>query len=446
MNSSLKSFTSLMIGAFAATEIHLVGNIAISELILSFAAPFVFLFGYRELRADGFMPMLWLFALTIIGCIIASIVNHTEFQFVIRGLAAIYVTLAALICSHGLLRDDFSRVRWFFLGYAISNVINIYIFQRGGSIYMVNSDIIDETRIEATLGSVLFWVERLPHWLYVPIRGWYMSTPLLYSAAAPLVVASVCLFASGGSGRSAALSALLTFVLLIIGRKSLRSLQFIRKHFFVCVCVLAGVALGGAKAYQYFAWTGALGESGFKKIEEQTKSGSGPLAILFSARVDFFAGLYCAVRNPIVGYGPWAVDEDGVAEGFMRKYVTEENYQRYMEMVRASLITGFKRMVIPSHSCIVGFWTWYGIFGLLLWLYIIRLYWKTFTLYAISYPPWYGCLASILPIVLWDALFSPFGHRVFMGYFFAMCLMLKAVHENRLPPGGTSHRYIVGEY
>lgn len=424
------------------TEVYIGGFAAISELVLFFVGPFVFLKDIRFLRKDGFMPMVWLFALTLFGCAVASRFNHTAFPNFAKGFSAIYGSLCALVCAHRLLRDDFTKIKWFFVGYSLSLVINIFIFQRGSSRHGTDVAVFSEAAMEATASSVLFWSSRLPHWLFTPVRGWYIQTPVAYSIIATIAIIVVALFGSGGSGRSAALAAMGTLCLLLVGRKTKRELMILKKHMFIVVAFLVLAAAGGKTVYQHLAKEGALGEAGQKKFEEQTKHGNSAFSMIVAGRGEFFAGLYCALHKPIVGYGPWAIDYDGLAGDFLAKYGSYEDYASYVryQMALASQ-NGIRQSVIPSHSCIIGFWTWYGIFGLILWLYILWLYWKTFTTYFVAYPPWFGCVATILPLAVWNAFFSPYGNRVMMGVFFAMCLFLRAAYNKKIPPGGTMSRY-----
>ncbi len=442
-----RSYDLLMFltGLFAMTEVYVGGFSAISELVIFMVAPFVFINDLPYLKRDGFMPLVWLFFLTICGCLLASIINHTAFPSIARGLAALYGTLASFICMHKLLRDDFGRVKWFFIGYSLSLVLNIFIFQRGSARHGFDTSLFSEQAMESTVNSVLFWAGRLPHWLYLPVRAWYISTPAFYSLPAAFIIIVVCLFGSGGSGRAATLCAMITFVLLFVGakRKTVHGLYQLRKRMVMVFLLLGVVAFVGKQAYLHLAESGALGEGGAKKLEQQTKQGSGFFSLLVAGRGEFFAGLYCAIHKPIIGYGPWAIDWNGLGGDFLRKYGSAEDYENYL---RFQMSSARKLSVIPSHSCIVGFWTWYGIFGLLLWLYLLRLYWKTITVYFASYPPWFGCIATILPTAVWDAFFSPYGNRIMMALFFAMCLFLKAVHEKRLPPGGTVGLYLPMEW
>lgn len=423
-------------GLFAMTEVYIGGFIAISELVIFIVAPYVFLVDYKLLKRDGFLPLLWLLMLAMAGCVIATRANGTPFPSFAKGFAAIYATWGSLICMHRLLRDDFMRVKWFFLGYAFSLVLNIFAFQRGSARHLGDVAIVSGAAMESTMNSVIFWAGRLPHWIYLPLRGWFASTPAIYSRTAPLVLAGISLFSSGGSGRAAALCALATFAVLLVEGRSRVSLKQHKQRIIILCVLLVLIGVVAKKGYESLAQSGVLGEYAVKKYENQTRLGNSAIDMLVAGRSEFFVGLYCAVKKPIIGYGPWPVDKDGDVGLFLSKYGTYEDYEVYLRSQRDAYAMGMKQALLPTHSCIMGWWVWYGILGLSVWVYILWLYWKTITAYCVCYPPWFGCIATILPAAVWDAFFSPYGSRVMMGMFFAMCLYLKAVFNKRLPPGG----------
>ena len=422
-----------LIGLFSMTEIYIGGFIAISELVLFAYAPFVFLKDFRIIKKDGFMLFIALSILTILGCVVASLYNHTPFPFALKGLSATYGLFAVVVCMHRILRQDFNVVGSFFIGYALSIFINIFMFQRGSMRSGGDFALVSAVAQTSTLSGVLFWADRLPHWLYLPIRSWYTAVPKVYAVSASLCVAAACLFLSGGSGRAATICALGTFAFLCVGGGTVGDLQRLKKHVIVALLFVLGILMLGKMSYQYCAKKGILGESSARKLAVQSRHGEDLLSLLMAGRSEFFAGIYCALKNPILGYGPWAIDKNGVAAGFIYAYGDPEDYESYMRSINGQTR---KLPVIPSHSCIVCFWTWYGIFGLVLWLYILMLYLITITKSFVCYVPWFGCVATILPTAVWDALFSPYGNRVMVGLFLTMCLYLKAVYDRKVPVGG----------
>lgn len=424
-----------LIGLFSMTEIHVGGFIGISELVLFLIAPFVFIQDLPLLRRDGFMPFLWLVFLTLGGCTVASLANHTPIPFFLRGFSAVYALFACSVCLHRLLRNDLTGVRWVVLGYCFSLIINIFIFQRGASRHGGDVAIMSAAAMQSTSESVLFWTQRGIAWLYAPIKCWYEKVPKWYVLPAAFAAIVVCLFGSGGSGRAAALCATMTFVLLWIGASDVRRLKFMQKNLWLIILCAIGAALVFKMAYQHFATTGALGEAGLKKYEGQTKGGKGILAMIMNGRGEFFSGAYAAVQKPIIGYGPWAVDWNGIVGSFLMKYGSVEDYELY-SCKRARDFARGKLPPVPGHSFIVGFWVWYGIFGLMLWVYVLWLLWRVFSSCLSVSPFLFGFLACTMPLMVWDIFFSPFGARIMNSLTIVVCLFLRAAVQGRVRVGG----------
>jgi hypothetical protein len=93
-------------------------------------------------------------------------------------------------------------------------------------------------------------------------------------------------------------------------------------------------------------------------------------------------------------------------------------------------------MWLASHSIIIEFWQWFGVFGLLLWLYIVWNIYIYFRRYLTSVPQWFGFLALYTPTAIWHIFFSPFGGRMFWSLFVVTLFLNKAIAVGRLrlPP------------
>ena len=127
-----------------------------------------------------------------------------------------------------------------------------------------------------------------------------------------------------------------------------------------------------------------------------------------------------------MGFGPWAIDWNGLADEFRVKYgfydYTEEAKRAaYLQSIGLGDAVKF----IPAHSHIIGGWLWYGIFGLILWSYVVYLIFKFFGTAADAIPQWWYLLAVGLPSLLWHIFFSPFSARVAMGA--TVCALLYAL-------------------
>ena len=170
-----------LLGAFSATQVRLIGSIGISEIVICLAAPFIFISDYHLLRRDGFLAVSWLGLSVVAGCVIACVVNNTPFAAAIRGIATPYVLFSTIVIGHRLVRRCPMGIKWFYLGVAISVVVNVFVFQTATELSIYGGG---ETGIDAAEGimsSPVFWISRIQEWIFLPIRGWYLQTSILFS-------------------------------------------------------------------------------------------------------------------------------------------------------------------------------------------------------------------------------------------------------------------------
>jgi hypothetical protein len=218
-------------------------------------------------------------------------------------------------------------------------------------------------------------------------------------------------------------------VLLWLGGKKQKTMLRIRANFGL-LCLVGVVVIGIiGQVYRYAAVHGYMGEEQLYKYEEQSKRGNDMLSLLISGRTGSFAALLTAIDKPIIGHGSWALDYKGYYRSFLVKYGTDDEMDLYL---KSAVGRGEAIAWIPGHSQIMNGWTWYGIFGLVFWLYVLYLCLTTLKNYLWVIPQWYGYLCLSLPVALWGIFFSPFGARIPSVLIFVMCLFVKAVVERRI--------------
>ena len=433
MNSKRASLFLFLLGTFSMTQIHVVGNIGISELVVFFVAPLIFIQDYRFLKLDGFMPAIMLSILMCVGCVVASIMNHTSVPNFLRGFAAPYTIFSVLVVGHHLVRKSPGGHKWFALGMAMTVTINIFIFQRG-----VEADIWGQggrglEAVEGIMNGPLFWVSRINAWINVPIRGWYLQSPSIYSIAMPIFMFFFAALTTE-SGRSAAATALGAAMLVLLGGKKRKQLDRLSRGLWGVVIVSLIIIQFLTMAYKSAATSGLLGEKAYHKYERQMKGRKGGvLATLIGGRLEFFVGTYAALKKPIVGYGPWALDVYGYYDEFLAKYGTADDYVEYLRAQAYQQKVGhsFVRL-LGAHSHIIGSWLKYGICGLLFWLYVLWLVFRYFRKDLSAVPQWFGLLAVSTPSFLWSVMFSPFGDRVWETMLIVFMLMAHAVRIGRI--------------
>lgn len=415
------TFVWLLLGLGA--KLQVVASLSITEIIVLLATPFILFKDYQRIKRLGGMPFFVLSLLVIVGCIIASVANHTPWEFVLRGLAVTCIVACSIVFSYWILQRDPDGFKWYILALPISAIISTFYFKSAVEVTMLGE------ASEDIISGPIFWITRLNPLVMAPSKGWYLQTPLLVSICAPLFMAGFSVLTSV-SGRSSALAAVAFALMVLIGGRTHRSMQRVSKHFGL-ICVL-GILFAGAMygAYKVSASQGWLGEEAQRKYESQTSGGQGGLGrLILSGRGESFIGLLACRDKPIIGWGPWAKDENGYGEEFIMKYGTMEDVQKYLDFQAFMSKYGGVHRMLPCHAWITEFWAWYGIFGLLFIIYIIFVLVRYLKQDVAAVPQWYAWLACSIPGMFWSIFFSPFADRFGIPLFVVACLMARAVRK-----------------
>ena len=420
--SKSAAFLLFLIGMFSMTQINLGGRLGIAELFMVACAPFVFIKNIPILRKDGVLYYFVFILLWIVGAIVTDTLKGNYLLFALKGIAVPITVFANVVCVYVLLRKDYDNLKWFMLGVALSGVVSIFIFQRGGSAQIAEEQGL-EAGAEAIMGYKLFWTNQLTAWLGLPIVGWYRKTSKTYAVA---ILLFLCVFNLFSGGRSMFLIASFSVLLIVFGGKERRSLVFIKRHIVLMILSLGIVGVTVSSTYKYMVRQGYMGEAETIKYEQQTSRGSGILNLLMAGRGDFFIGLIAALDKPIMGHGSVAIDDHGYILDFLTKYGSIEDYKRLVKIREK-----YGVRIIPAHSHIINYWMWHGIFALIFWCCTIYLAVKTLLRRMHIYPPWYGYLAIYLPLFCWDVLFSPFGMRVSEAALFSVFLLLSKLERDQ---------------
>lgn len=412
------------LGLFIRTQVHLIGYIGLSELVVVFVAPLIFLKNHAAMKRDGMMPILNLAVMACFGCVLSSLINGSDFARFIRGFAQTYTTWAALVVGYHLLKGNLMSYRWFVLGGFLSGLLSVYIMQ-GASATMGGIDRVGEDAIEAVKGGVLFWKSRILPAINLPVSMFYSQCPYIYSVLAPVIYACLSIFMSDGSGRGTfAVSMVSCFLIIFAGRQGI-GIARIKKNLWLLIIVGICAMSGVKSVYSWAADSGRLGENAERKYHDQTQRGSDVLSMLISGRTDFFVGLYACLQKPIVGHGPWPLDANGYRVYFLTKYGTPEEIRNAIEMSDRYALKS-----IPAHSHLIGYWLEYGIFGLPFWLYVLWLMFRYFRKDADACPALFGLLALGIPSAVWSILFCPYASRVGIPLMISAIVLIHAKKQN----------------
>lgn len=424
-----KKLTTLWFALGLGSQLQILASLSITESILLFSAPFLIFNELGHMRRNGVAVYFYLSLLLVFGCMLACIVNQTYSVFVLRGMAVCCIISCTIVFSHWIIRHDPSGFRWFFVGSAISIVLCTFIFKRSFETTMYGYD------AEGIMSGPLFWIQRIGAVVTIPIKGWYLQTPLVYSALAPLFLAAYAFFTSE-SGRSAALASLGFVLLVFFGGNKRRTMMRVSRHFFIFIITAAALVACAYAIYTSAALSGRLNEKALAKYEKQTHGEKGIVRLLLGGRADSIVGLLACLDKPLIGWGPWAEDEGGRYMGeFLSKYGAPEDYALFIERERAGHFHQY-RVLLSCHSHITEFWLWYGASGLIFILYSTFILIRFLRQDVYVVPQWYGWLACAIPGVMWHIFFSAFADRVGFPLMVVACLMSRAVRKGYfiLPP------------
>ena len=427
-----KNFKSTWFLLGLGEQLQVVASLSLTEAFILLAAPILLFRELPHMRRTGVIKFFYISLLLVIGCVISCLANRTDLIFVIRGLATTCILACAVVVLHWVMRNDMNGVKWYFLGSAISVVLCTFVFQRFGELEAYGDGAGGTAAVSIMSSNPLFWIQRLNAFVTLPGRGWYLTTPLWISAGGVGFMALFAIFKSS-SGRSSAIGAIASFLLIIIaGKKREGMLRVSRYLIFWLVGGLFCLQILNI-AYRTAAESGVLGETSRKKYEAQTQRGKDIKSLLLSGRAESFVGLLACRDKPLTGWGPWARDEKNYRLEFMSKYGTPEDYDRMLEWDMRSRAAGRPTGLIQCHSYIVEFWVWYGVLGLLYWLYVIFTLIRYIKKDIAIVPQWYCWLVAGMPSMFWAIFFSPLTARVGVSMFVIACLMARAIRKGWYP-------------
>lgn len=437
MNTKSQSFLLFLIGLFSQTQIQVVGSIGISELVIFLIAPVIWVREYGVFRREKVTTVLNLLLLAMVGCVISCLANKTPLPAALRGFAAPYGFFAGVVVFYVILRRSPMSFKWYLLGVAISFVVCTFYFQQAVEVSMAERAGYGDSAEKIMEGSI-YWIGRLSGFIMWPIQGMYLQCPYLYSVLATFIF-GVWAMISSASGRSAALIALVSSAVILIGGKTHRSMMRVQKWFILLLIGGATLVFIFKSVYTVAAGSGALGEKAQAKLEAQTRGGKDMLSLLMGGRLPVFIGAYACIKNPIWGYGPWAVDKDGITDDFLRRYGNAADYEQFVqEDVYYQKLGMARQHLLSGHSAIIGWWLWYGILGLPVWVYVLRLMYDTVRFRIATVPEFFGFFATMLPTYLWGMFFSPFGGRMAWAFVVSMLLLNRMIDEQNKQTAITS--------
>lgn len=413
------------------SQLQLVASLSITELVLFMMTPVLFFQELPYMRRNGIMTLFNMAILMVVGCVVSSFANHSGFGQVLRGLAVTCLMPCSIVVMHSMLRRDMKGYGWLLVGASISFFACTFVFQHSFEVESLASGERGSAAVGGIMSGPIYWITRLGTLVTAWPRGWYLSCPTAYCVCAPLGMALFSVLTSA-SGRSVALANLAGVCLVLIGRKKQRTMRKLAKNFWlICLAGVFGILCMNV-VYRTAATSGWMGEKAQEKYEAQTRRGTDILSLLIGGRADSFAGLYACLHRPLVGFGPWAVDNYGYYEEFLRHYGAAEDFEAFVQEEQIRKMYGGGPRLVPGHSHIFGNWVNYGLPGFLFWCYVLFIIVRFVRYDCWVIPHFFFWLVASIPGFLWAIFFSPLSDRVMPAFLCVAMLMARAVRRGRM--------------
>jgi len=383
-------------GCLIRIDVHLLGRLAIGELLLIAYTPFAISSLATLSRVPYFRMLRDFILLWAFGTVLSDLINDSELQYFLRGFAKPALCgVLLLVCVHLIPRDPRS-LTWFFFGLAVSGIIN----------FLVPTDY-----RAAEIAKNVDPTDGYKYSYYA-----YVYTPAAYAVASvggffayklhPLAGGALQIFIGALAipllSRTAGCVLLLSGAIIVITHVAPQ----LRQLFFDGKRVNSGVLLKFSMAaittfcatyylYAYLASNGLIGETQQKKYIQQanaTKFGDTPIGIIASGRHYTVGSILRIIDHPIFGAGSWPRTGDTLirsAEISGRDF----DFSRHDPEVRDI-----------GHSIIFGLWAQNGLLVLPFLLTSFAAIVRSYLLLCFSHSP----LKALIPIYLVTLMFGFF--------------------------------------
>ncbi len=392
-----KDILIFIIGLFAYFKIRIWGTFSLGEVIILILTPFIPIFLYksnRDVRSFIRFALLWL-----IGVFFSNLWNDIPHTDNIKGIFNVILLISIIPFVYWILYDKPLRWLYFFVGYSFSHLYNFYYQQTFESLFDYETwRVYAYYPLFISISSVLYYIGK---------------HKLSY-----IVVLSFAVWSLFNNSRNIFLSQSLAVLLLIYisqyKGESFLFRKYLKRNQMIILSAIIFSLFAISKTYETLASNKVLGERAYDKYTMQKYSERG----LASGRNDFFESLYLISKNPIIGYGSYAKDNNRIAFNHRKQYSKSSRYD--------------STDMLPGHSYILGAWVYSGFLGFLFFAYILHIMWKAFKSGAALYNRRLtGIFIFVTFMFLWDILFSPFQNRINLVFYIIAVIILKTLNEEK---------------
>jgi O-antigen ligase len=320
--------------------------------------------------------------------IFSDAINHTAMNNMLRGWAAIVVSVGVITFMFRMFADSPKLI----LAFMVAEIVRLMVFGQS-SIEQASNVLEDYSMFKFRIAPITNNI--------VLLLCYYLYNKRMDTM---VIVLLVCygLMSIGLDYRSNGLYFLISAMVMGF-RNQLANMSVARKLGLTIV-----VIVGFQSVYMLYVNAVMSGEFGGKHAGEQLErmdNPYNPLGLILQGRGEFFVAIEAIKDRPFFGHGSWATDDDNHYRMMMMKEFTQSKVREY---------TTGNTSVIPSHSVLLGAWLYSGIIGFLAIFYIFNLSLKrAFFLIRDPYAmesPYYPIVIVFTVQLIWTFLFSPLPH------------------------------------
>lgn len=388
-----------------AISFNLVGTISVSEIFLILY--FVLHFYDEPLRENfNFNQFAKYYGLLLCVQITTEVVVGNTFANAAKGIAVTGVSFLHFYFLLNMFLKDKMLVVWALLGI----LLRPFIF---GTEFTGNAE-------DALLGDDATFLK----FVLAPI---IINGLLIYSVVSERRSSSFLFIAIGlvfivAGARS---SGVMTFLTGIIAWFVTKRIFFERFEIIICSIVFSILMYGAYSVYVTNVLNGNI-TSGNSEQLKRVENPYNPIKLLMVGRAETFVGASAFMDKPLTGWGQWKSDADiGYKYHALQSVINSSDRDFDSNMVFNN--------VIPTHSVIVSYGAFNGIFALILILCILFEA-LSMGIKAIPHSEIYALLLiNFIIQLLWNALFSPTSHfRLSLPLYMAfMVIMYWDFQENQ---------------
>jgi len=375
-------------------EASIIGRLFLVELALLALLPLLLRLRGRLLTARLPMTFIMLALLWLAFQVLTDIVRATAFADYARGWAKIGFTLTNFMALYLLLAGQPRRLKLF----TIDLVGGLMLTAAVGP-------------AEALRGDPWKFGYGLPVILAVAVLADSAAMRRTWLAPAALVIAIGGVSFVMGSRSLAGITifaGVYVFYLQFVARRGASSAPSPTRTALALVIGVAGI-WGIMQFYGYGVSQGYFGREAQAKLQRQT----GQFGVLLGGRSEIYVSLQAIGDSPFLGHGSWPKNP---------KY---RNILLELRRFGYDISTvGQYGDLIPTHSHLTGAWVEAGVFGAVIWFWVLYLDARLLATAASQRLRMPATTLFLGLLLFWDVLFSPFGaeRRILVPYMIVMLM------------------------